>query len=434
MRLFPVTWHAVTGATRTIAALAMSFGVYLTPLVGPHAAWLLGAVLLRALAGRGGAGGRAPLWALTEVAVAVLAQAGLFALLYWFLGRPGWRRGIAVALPALPAIAFLNYAYTVAIPARFLIEADDTPERSAWPLVCTARDVWIPPIAGPASVLPETPVWVVEAKAPYRYGLLDPASCGVKTLELTHAGSGSITYASGGRALYMTMPPPTARPAWSVFDLESGQLGPLAVEPNQPPILSIDGRDAAWLQPVAGSSPPIQLAAVVQQVGGSRRRTVELSALGRGGLQLVQLDATDLVIARGLRELVVVGRDGAVRETLPVPAEIALHPQTYRILPGGWVAWDAYRDSGAYLVAWSLPAGKGLHRIPKGRSVTSLAPSPDGRYIALSVTSTLNIGSTPDAVYVLRTEDGSEAFRRRFPKYTRSSVAFAGAKHFVYRA
>ena len=58
MRLFPVTWHAVTGATRTIAALAMSFGVYLTPLVGPHAAWLLGAVLWRALAGRGGAGAR----------------------------------------------------------------------------------------------------------------------------------------------------------------------------------------------------------------------------------------------------------------------------------------------------------------------------------------------------------------------------------------
>jgi hypothetical protein len=70
--------------------------------------------------------------------------------------------------------------------------------------------------------------------------------------------------------------------------------------------------------------------------------------------------------------------------------------------------------------------------VPKGSSITSLVPSPDGRFIAVSATSSLLIGSTPDAVFVLRAADGSEALRRYFPKFTRGSVAFADAGHFVY--
>src|SRR5262249_474193 len=120
-----------------------------------------------------------------------------------------------------------------------------------------------------------------------------------------------------------------------------------------------------------------------------------------------------------------------VREALPSPTEVEPQPQTFRFLVDGWVAWDAYREDAPYRVAWSLPAGRGVQRVPRGRSITSVAPSPDGRWIALSVTSNLSISSTPDAVSVLRAADGSEVFRRYFPKYTRSTVAFAGGR-FVY--
>ncbi len=91
-----------------------------------------------------------------------------------------------------------------------------------------------------------------------------------------------------------------------------------------------------------------------------------------------------------------------------------------------------YRDDESYRFAWSLPAGTGSVRVPKGRSITSLAVSPDGRWIALSVTSTLSIGSTADAVSVVRVADGAEVFRKYLPKYTRSSVAFGDAGRFVY--
>jgi hypothetical protein len=70
--------------------------------------------------------------------------------------------------------------------------------------------------------------------------------------------------------------------------------------------------------------------------------------------------------------------------------------------------------------------------VPKGRGITSLAVSPDGNWIALSVTSSLSIGSTQDAVYILGAVDGTEVFRKYFPKYTRSVVAFPDAERFIY--
>ena len=108
------------------------------------------------------------------------------------------------------------------------------------------------------------------------------------------------------------------------------------------------------------------------------------------------------------------------------------HPDTVTFFPDGWVAWDGYRENESYRVVWSLPGGKGSHRVPRSRGITSLAVSPDGRWIALSVTSGLSIGSTRDAAYVLGTADGREAFRKYFPKYTRSSLAFLGPGRFVY--
>jgi hypothetical protein len=153
-----------------------------------------------------------------------------------------------------------------------------------------------------------------------------------------------------------------------------------------------------------------------------------------GIVQLVQLDtkARELIVARGLSELFWIGFDGRVHRTLPKPALVEPQPQTFRLVADGWVAWDAYRDNEPYRVAWSLPSGKGNLRVPKGRSITALAVSPDARWIAVSVTSGISIGSTLDAVFVIRAADGAEVFRKYFPKYTRSSVAFPDSGRFVY--
>ena len=48
----------------------------------------------------------------------------------------------------------------------------------------------------------------------------------------------------------------------------------------------------------------------------------------------------------------------------------------------------------------------------------------NGSYIAISETTTLSIGNARDVVYVLRTEDGADVFRRYLPHYSRSQVVF----------
>lgn len=425
----------MTGAKRIFAAIVFSFAVYLTPLVGPHAAFLLGEVVWREVGGvLHGRGDQGPAWIATDVGVALFAQLAFFGLVHWFLRRPGWRRGLLVGLPVLPAIIALNYAYMVVIPMRFLIAPDTTAERGSWPLECTARHVWMPQIPSPPTVLRATPIWVADVNPPNRYGLLDPSACTVAPLELAQSAMMYVTYVAGGRALYMTTTQ-TGRQAWFVFDAATGTKLPVAVGEGQSVILSTDGRSVAWLRPVAGTTPPIQLEAAIRKVDGGGESVVDLSALGRGGLlQLVQLDteAGELIVAQGLSKLFWVGIDGHIRKTLPKPEEVKPQPQTFRLLSDGWVAWDAYRDNEPYRIAWSLPGGKGSHQVPKGRSITSLAVSPDGRWIALSVTSSLSIGSTPDAVSVLRVADGSEVFRRYFPKYTRSSLAFPDSDRFAY--
>jgi hypothetical protein len=233
----------------------------------------------------------------------------------------------------------------------------------------------------------------------------------------------------------MTITPATGQQSWFVFDVTGNTLTPIEVTGVQSVILSNDGSSVAWLRPVAASAPPIPFEVVIRRVGGGGEQVVDLSALGRGGLQqLIQFDnaAGELVVARGLSELIWVGIDGRIRRTLTKPEGVEPQPLTYRLLLNGWVAWDAYRENQPYRVVWSLPRGRGSHQVPKGRGITSLAVSPDGNWIALSVTSSLSIGSTQDAVYILGAVDGTEVFRKYFPKYTRSVVAFPDAERFIY--
>lgn len=85
-------------------------------------------------------------------------------------------------------------------------------------------------------------------------------------------------------------------------------------------------------------------------------------------------------------------------------------------------------------MAWSLAAGSGSCRVLKGRSINSIAVSPDGELIALSVATSLNIGHIKDAIYVLRVRDGAVIFRRYLDTYTRTPVLFPANDLFLYSA
>jgi len=96
--------------------------------------------------------------------------------------------------------------------------------------------------------------------------------------------------------------------------------------------------------------------------------------------------------------------------------------------------WDAYRDNGPYRVSWNLNGHARVHDVLKGRSINAVAATPSGDLIAVSVATALTIGQIRDSVYVLRTDDGTEVFRRYLPTYTRTPVLFPTDDRFVYTA
>ena len=359
------------GIKRPTAAFIFSFAIYLTPLVGPHALFLLGEVVWREF---GNAfhhrGDHTFAWVATDVGIAFFAQIVSFMLAYWFIGRPGWLRGLCLGLSTAPAIILLNHAYMIAIPTYFLVETDTAVERGTWPLECSIRDVWIPQIASSPSVLPGAPIWLADVNPPNRYALFNPEGCTVTKLDLAQSAMGYVAYVAGGRALYMAITPATGKSSWFVFDVAANTKTPIEVSAGQAVILSNDGGSVAWLRPVAGSTPPIPLEVVIRRVDGHGEAVVDLSALGRGGMQqLIQFDsdARELVIARGLSDLFWVGIDGRIRKTLTKPDGVEPQPRTYLFQSDGWVAWDAYRENQPYRVAWSLPSGKGSYQVPKSR-------------------------------------------------------------------
>jgi len=60
--------------------IVASFAVYLVPLAGPHAVWLLGETLVQELTRPGG---RDPRWITADVGLALAAQVALGALVAW---------------------------------------------------------------------------------------------------------------------------------------------------------------------------------------------------------------------------------------------------------------------------------------------------------------------------------------------------------------
>jgi hypothetical protein len=130
--------------------------------------------------------------------------------------------------------------------------------------------------------------------------------------------------------------------------------------------------------------------------------------------------------------LIVVGFDGKVRKEYARSSKT--RPQSNTFIERGeyWLAWDAYRDDGAYVVEWSLPAGAGTQRLPLGRTIHSAALDGDGALVAASAGSGLNIGKARDSVWVFHASDGREVFRKYLPRYSRSPVAFLDGGYFAY--
>ena len=413
-------------ARAAVVAAIASFSVYAVPLVGPHAVWLVGETLLHSTRRPG----FEPAWLAAEVAAAVGLQVAAGLVAYWVLRRPRSARPVIALLVAAPTIvAVTDWLFLVAIPTRFLVEREAAVERVTWPIECRVPDrmLFNGGVPGPA--------WAVDSQGERAW--LD--GCRLQALPPVARDPGAmpIARAASGRLLVMRAARDGTQ-TWAWVDPAGVPVDLTPPEGRWPsysaPLLSRDGAWVVWTVRDGGAQPPPQ-ALLVRAVSGGDEKRVPLRALPVGSVRPIEFDARagEITLAVSERTFVAVGLDGGVRWGPLRPTDVEPLSTTFRrVGADGWVAWDGYRESDSYRLAWSLPAGRGLYRLPKGRSIVGVDVDAASVLIALSMTGTVSLGDIHDAVVVLRAADGAEVFRRFLPRYTRTAVAFVDGGRFAY--
>jgi hypothetical protein len=428
-----------------LKAFLASFAVHLIPLVDPHAPWLLGEHLWLGLVRRGP--DRVAGWIALEWGVAVGLQIVAGALWYWFFARPKWGRLLLVAVCAPAFYLAAEWSYLTGIPWLFLVRKDSAPIVGDWRTACVFPNM---PLAAVRSA-PDLPLerageaWLIGSEM-NAYAVLEMPNCRLRPVGLEDFEP-LLTepfVAPGGRCLFSTRNSQTGQNHWWYLDGTGSAPRPLPHPPPDPnrcsPILSADGNWVAWLEYLPGATvTPLPQRVVIRSLHDDRERLVTMPPPGRSEFVLLGLnvEAEELTFyeheyATRKKALVVLGFDGARRGPPLVADGVDPQATTFLRVGGGWVAWDAYREHESYRVAWLLPIGRGTHPVLKGRGISAVAVNPAGTYVAISTTSLLNVGRIRDTVYVLRTRDGAEVWRRYMPPYMRSSVAFLGDRFFAY--
>ena len=432
-------------------ALLLSCSVYLVPFVGPHMVQFLGEWLTRVVT----RGDRPWPWLAAEIASVVVLQAIAFVTWYWILGRPRSARPLVLVVLVPLSVVAMNWLFMIALPTRFLIDPDEAPDQATWPVACTVPDESLVFVGRRSAIVAPggESAFVQNAHRIERLSITESAADGRVTCGVSPIGSGplganvspvwigdrgQILLTANSALSWEWVAGPGAAPVPLVSPVPGG-LGGAA------PVVARNGAAVAWLVPVVGSGQPPSSQVLVQTIasataprdGASRPTidiTVPLDRLDRGSFVVLELDteAREVMLSIDERKFVAVGFDGAIRWGPLRPDGVDPLSMTFRRLDPGWVAWDGYKENDGYVIAWSLPIGTGAHRVPRGRGVTDVAVHPAGRLVALSVSTTLSIGSVRDTVTVLNVADGREVFRRTLPRYARSAVAFPTPTLFAY--
>jgi hypothetical protein len=427
-----------------ILALPCSFVIYVIPIVGPHAAFFLYEVI--------GQQFRKPQnlsWAAADLAVALGLQALAWALFYWIWRRRGVLPVVVTVACTVTAIGLAQYVYMLLLPSYFLIERDNTPETGTWAEVCTVVDAsmmtWRTPRRVPVGGWQE--VWVTDSHN--RPSMLSVPDCRRTNAELPQPAVksdgradfsiGVIQVVPGGVALVQRTDIPSGQTTWLILNLQDRTLTPVSAPASEnvvAPYLTDDGRATAWMLPVSGTGPPVWEELHVRPVHGSEpERLLEVSRrFGVASYEPVDVDATtgDIVLWAEVPGRLILGNMDGTHRAASIPPGVKPQSNTVMIAEHGVVAWDAYKEDGAYQISWATDAGAGTRRIPRGSSITAAAIDSPGRYVAFSTTTTLNIGRVKDTVTVVRTADGREVFRRNLPQFSRTNVTFVGQDYFAF--
>ncbi len=418
--------------------IAASFLVYLFPLIGPHTLQPWGVVIVMELTE--GLDQRDPLWVAADLALAVTLQ--LFAALLgcWYFRRADWKRLLAV-LPAVPVLwAALMWSYLGAIPHYFLIDNSRRAEIDTWPEQCRVANAYLPSVKTPADLSLEKAGRAFVARLPHSdLGILQMPGCEVSELGIRWSNYSprihSVTVT--GAVLYSLHDKASNQWSWWVLNgpgAEPRALVQPAYTEHSEPILSTDGEWVSWVQRIPVKKPQTRPAVLIESVQAEDRLTIDLRPFAPSSFRLDHFDRSvgEVVLTRGEEEFLGVGLDGSLHWGPWNPEGIKAWAGTRRQMQGGWVVWDAYQEDEPYRLAWSLAEGKGSHTVQRGYRIESASVDPQGRYIAVSIGGQYTF-EMPDSVYVMKTADGSEVFRRYLSQYNRSQVAFLGSEFFAYK-
>jgi hypothetical protein len=416
---------------RCLAALALSCGVYLVPIATPHWIDLFGLTLARELSSD-----RVAAWKAANLGLALLLQPVLCTVAWWALSRSRTAAIGVTTLLLIPAVAVVNIAYLSTIPSYFLIESDTAPDTSAWTEACTVDNYSLDPVRGGTSRGLERSggAWV-RADNGTQYGILSVPGCVVEPAAIPELpiAPGLHQALSDGSVVYVTMERGSS--VQTYWLLRRGSRTSTRLEApvgriDSPPLVSDDGGWAAWLM----RSPEREASLRIEPLDGGEPIVFSHPLLQDATLAPVELDMMhrEVVVNRDLSTFVRLRLDGTVAWGPLAPGAISAQTDTFRYLDGQWAGWDAYVEDSRYRLDWSTHAGHGQYEAPRGRSITSAAMDARGLYVAVSTSTSLNIGSITDTVLAVSTKDGREVFRKTLPTYTRSQVAFLGDRYFAY--
>jgi hypothetical protein len=328
--------------------------------------------------------------------------------------------------------------YMLAIPSLFLIEKDRTVDVTEWPLECKASEHVLPSMrTSPDLALARSgQVWVMRAGSS-RLGVMRMPGCQIQQIDQRWSNAGTVpaSAAPNGRLLLVTHQEDGSQ-SWKV--LSNGErIGPFRRPPEanrESAVLSNNGEWIGWVQREIRRDSRPRGRVLLQPVAGGDVRVIDLSrvGLGRFGLLSIDMKTPELLLEHDHGTFVGIDLEGNPRWGPVSPTRVEASGTSFLRVGEGWVAWDSYRDRGPYRIEWSLAGGSGYHEILKGRHVTSLAVDPDGRLIALSISTALNIGSFGDKVLVIQAEDGGTVFQESLRRYARSEVAFLASRFFAY--
>ena len=416
---------------RLLSALTLSFTTYLVPIVTAHGIDLFGLVLGHELVRD-----RELAWKAADVALALIVQASMFACVWWVVPRSKAVTAGVTVLLLIPSAMAVNFVYLYAIPSYFLIERDTTPDTSAWIEECAAEGFSLDPVRQGISRGLERrgEAWVRRDNGT-QYGILRVPGCLVEPVAIPDLpiAPGLQQALPDGSVMYVTMERGVAGQQYWLLRRGSKEPSRLELPEGQVdggPLVAEDGDWVAWVT----RSPDREASLRIEPLGSGQPIVFSHPLLQRATLVPVELDMKrrEVIVNRDLSAFVKLRLDGSVEWGPLTPGAIAAQNDTFRYLDGQWAAWDAYVEGTRYRLGWSTQRGIGQYEAPKGRSITSAAMDARGRYVAVSTTPALSIGSIKDTVAVLRTVDASEVFRRALPAYSRSQVAFLSDGYFAY--